>query len=279
MTDDTQAAPWNDAVGEAWVRHSESYDETLAPFGHAAMDRLGVQGAGSVLDVGCGTGATTVELATRSGGASVVGVDLSRRMLDRAEQRVTPSDPVRFVVADVQSDPLPGGPFDRVFSRFGVMFFPDPVVAFTRIADAMAEGGRMAFVCFKGPEANPFIVVPLLAAAAAHLRLPPMPPPDAPGPFSLADADGLRDLLGTAGLVEVRVEDGPDEAVMRGEDVTTIATRLLEQNPVTGPALRSASPDARRAAVAAAAEAISGHFSGAEVRMDAGTWVVTARKG
>jgi ubiquinone/menaquinone biosynthesis C-methylase UbiE len=274
-----QAALWNDAVGEAWVRNSDHYDETLAPFGLAAMERLDLRPGHAVLDVGCGTGAATLELAARNGGAPVVGVDLSAPMVERARRRVPEADRsrVRFEVVDVQADPLPGGPYDRVFTRFGVMFFGDPVRAFRRVAEATASGGRLAFVCFKDPAFNPLITVPVLAAAA-HLALPPMPAPDAPGPFSMADPAATTQVLEQAGFADVAMHDGPAEAAMRGDDLHEVARRLLEQNPVTGPALRSADDATREAAVVAAAEAIAPHASDGVVRMGTGTWVVSARR-
>ena len=272
---------WNEVVGEAWARHSEEYDATLAPFGAAAMEVLDLRPEHRVLDVACGTGATTIDLGQRVGAGFVLGLDLSRPMLDQAVARLArlePAPPVRFALADVQSDPIPDGPFDRAFSRFGVMFFSDPVVAFGRIRSALVDDGRLAFVCFQEPGANPFIVGPLLAVSEV-LRLPPLPAGDAPGPFSLAQRERTERILEAAGFAEVGVSPGPDHAVMYGADIDGVARRLLEQNPMTGPALRTASPQDQAAAVAAVVEVLSPHVDGDAVTMDASTWLVTARCG
>lgn len=279
MANDAQVTLWNEVVGEAWVRHSEEYDATLAPFGHAAMEVLDLRVGHRVLDIGCGTGATTIELGRRVGDGFVLGLDLSRPMLDQAVARLARLEsppPVRFVLGDVQSDPIPDGPFDRAFSRFGVMFFSDPVAAFGRTRAALVDDGRMAFVCFADPGANPFIVGPLLAASEV-LRLPPLPAGDAPGPFSLAQVERTEQILETAGFAEVTISPGPDHAVMPGADIDGVAQRLLEQNPMTGPALRAASPQDQAAAVAAVVEVLSPHVDGDGVTMGASTWLVTAR--
>lgn len=278
MPNDEQAALWNDSVGDAWVRHADHYDATLGPFGREVMDRLELRPGDRVLDVGCGAGHTTLELASRVAPGEVLGVDLSVAMVDEAVRRAAAGGVanVHLLEADVQSLPLAVDAYDVAFSRFGVMFFSEPLVAFSHLAAAMVPGGRLGFSCFQGPAVNPFIVVPVLAAAS-HLDLAPMPDPGAPGPFSLADPDHTAALLGAAGLEGVTIEPGPDEAVLGGaDDLEALATRVLEQNPATGPPLARAASGVRRAAVAAAARALGEHRQGDDVRMGAGTWIVLA---
>lgn len=279
MQPGSQAALWNDAVGAAWVRHADWYDTTLAPFGRAVMTQLDIQSGERVLDLGCGTGSTTVDLATLAAPGEVVGVDVSAPMLDEARRRLDAEGVAnaRVVEADLQADELDAGAYDVAFSRFGVMFFEDPVRAFTNVARALVPGGYLGFVCFQGPPANPFIVVPVLAAAA-HLELPPMPAPDAPGPFSLAEPDRIRQVLEAAGFVDVAIGEGPPEAILTGaDDLDALAVRVLEQNPATGPALLAASPEVRESAIAAVAAALGEHRAADQVRLGAGTWIVTAR--
>lgn len=231
------------------------------------------------MDVGCGTGSTTLELASQAAPADVLGVDFSAQMIGEADRRAVAAGApnVRLLEADVQSVPLGVDAYDVVFSRFGVMFFSEPVVAFSNLAVALVSGGRLGFVCFQAPAANPFIVTPVLAAAR-HLEMPPMPPPGAPGPFSLADPDRTAALLRAAHFEDVTIEEGPGEAELGGAgDLDVLATRLLEQNPSTGPALAEASPNLRRAAVDAAAQALGEHRQGEVLRMGAGTWIVLGR--
>ena len=280
MTEDAQATLWNDVVGDAWVRHVGSFDATLAPFGDAVIQRLHPDPGDRVLDVGCGAGTTTLGLAATVAPGEVVGVDLSARMLGEARRRVDAGNVanIRLVEADVQTTDLGDGDFDLAFSRCGVMFFPDPVAAFSNIAKAIKPGGRMGFVCFMSAMENPFIMVPVLASAA-HLDLPPPPQPGDPSPFSLAEPDQTTALLESAGLTDVEIEPGPDEAVLYGAtDIGPLAERVLEQNPGTAGRLAAVDPSVRAAAIRAAAEVLAEHREDDVVRMGAGTWIVTARR-
>lgn len=278
MSNDAESVIWNGAVGSAWARHAEHYDATLAPFGEAVMERLQLQADASVLDVGCGTGATTVELARRVSPGSAVGVDLSSPMLVAAQRRAGAggTENLAFHRVDVGADEIPGGPYDVAFSRFGVMFFDDPVAAFANIRRSMVPGGRLGFICFKGPFENPFIVTPLLAAASL-LQLPPPPGPGQPSPFSLADPDQTRSMLESAGFDQIVIDDGPTEAVLGGaDDLDALALRVLEQNPLSGPALGSVDGSVRAAAIAATADAVRPFVVGDRATLGAATWVVTA---
>jgi len=275
----TQAELWSGPVGRSWVRNARMYDTILEPLGRAALDRLEPSPGHRVLDIGCGTGATTLEIGRRvRPGGTVVGVDVSRPMIEFAQARAADeadADNVEFARLDVESDPLPG-PFDAAFSRLGVMFFENPVAGFSAIASALRTGGRFAFVCYAAPAANPFITVPT-GAALARLGGPPPPPSGGPGPFALADPGYVHSLLESAGFESVSVSPGPDEVILGPvEDLDDIARQALEQNPQAMMAM-TANPGAREDAVAAAAAALGDHVTDGEVRMGAKTWVVEAR--
>jgi SAM-dependent methyltransferase len=273
-----QAKVWNSSVGDAWVTHAEHFDLTLAPFGEAVMARLDLRAGSRVLDVGCGTGATTLRLAAMVTPSNVVGVDLSVPMLAAARQRAAAAavEDVEFVEHDVESAPLATGAFDVAFSRFGVMFFTDPVRAFTHIRQSLVPGGQLGFVCFQHPTANPFIVVPT-SAAAPHLSLPAPAGPTEPSPFSLADRMRTTAVLAEAGFVDVSMEPGPTEAVLgHTDDLRTLALRVLEQNPAISGALGSASAIDRDAAVDATVRALEPYWRDGRVALGASTWIVTA---
>lgn len=193
----SQADLWSGPVGDSWVRNASAYDRALEPLGRAALDLLELKPALRVLDVGCGTGTTTFEIARRlHPGGSVIGVDVSHPMIEYARTRVPDAvdgASVEFAVLDVETDEL-SGPFDAAFSRLGVMFFDRPAVAFANIASSLIAGGCLAFVCLKSPAENPFISVPV-GAALTVLNGPGMPPRGSAGPFSLADPDRVRELL------------------------------------------------------------------------------------
>ncbi len=273
-----QAKVWNGPVGEAWVEHANDFDKTLEPFGRAAMSRLEVAGR-RVLDVGCGTGATTIALAALAHPATVTGVDLSAPMLAEAKRRAEQLgvSNIAFVESDVEATAIGSGLYDVAFSRFGVMFFADPVVAFTHIRESLTDGGQLGFVCFQSPAQNPFIMTPV-SAAAAYLRMPPPAAPNAPSPFAFADRDRTESILRDAGFRNITIEAGPTEAVLGDnvDDLQHLARRLLEQNPAAAVAFGAATDSDRNAAVTAAATALEPHRVAGRVVLGAATWIVTA---
>ena len=149
-------------------------DAMLAPLMTAALDRARPAVGETVLDVGCGCGATLLALADRVGpDGSILGVDISAPMLDRARERVRDSAMrnVRLTRSEAAVHAFEPGAFDLAFSRFGVMFFDDPDRAFANIRSALAATGRLAFVCWAPPRDNPWLTVPL-TVARQHLHHP-----------------------------------------------------------------------------------------------------------
>jgi len=199
---------WNEQAGPQWVAGADRLDALLSHLGEIAMERARLPAGARVLDVGCGCGDTSLTLARRVGPAGrVLGIDISGVMLERARERAHAAavSHVAFTQADAQTHTFPRAEFDAVFSRFGVMFFADPTAAFANLGGALRAGGQVTFVCWRPLAENPWILVPLMAAAA-HVTLPPPPAPGTPGPFSLGDADRVRDILQQAGFVEVVCE-------------------------------------------------------------------------
>jgi SAM-dependent methyltransferase len=269
---------WNEISGPKWVALHERVDAQIAPLGRLALDRSRLRPGARVLDVGCGCGATTVEIARRvTPGGAVTGVDVSDVMLDVARTRAhdVPGVPIAFLNADAQTHAFEGGAFDLVFSRFGVMFFAEPAAAFRNLHAALAPGGRLAFVCWQALGDNPWMMVPL-AAAASLLDLPPPPAPDAPGPFSFADTVRVRGILERAGFAEVGFEAVYEDLLLGGGgDFDATIEFLLQMGP-TGAAIRQADP-ARAAPVAAAVREALGPWVRPEgVRMGSAAWIVTA---
>lgn len=279
MAQNSQLDAWNGESGRAWVEHVDHFDSMLAPFGQAVIDRLALRSGDRVVDLGCGVGATTLSIAASVAPAMVVGVDISEPMLAVARARASAmgSPNVAFRLHDIQDEPLEPGSFEVAFSRFGVMFFPEPERAFTRVRHALVDGGRLGFICFQGPFDNPMILQPVMAAAA-HVEMLPPPGPTEPSPFSLADPDRVRSLLQGAGFADIRIEPGPSSADLgSAHDLESTARRALEQNPGIAPGLAAAAPSARQAAIDAAVESMSQHVVDGRVVMGAATWVVTAR--
>jgi ubiquinone/menaquinone biosynthesis C-methylase UbiE len=157
MADDRehgQSQDWDETEAEHWVAQERRYEAMLAPFGLRMLDAVALAQGESVLDVGCGSGSTSLEVGRRTGpGGSVLGVDVSPAMIGRARQRAAEEGlvHVRFEQGDAQTHPLSDGRFDAVLSRFGLQHFTDPPAAFANLTRALQPGGRIAFVCWQGP--------------------------------------------------------------------------------------------------------------------------------
>jgi ubiquinone/menaquinone biosynthesis C-methylase UbiE len=203
-----QITYWNEVSAPKWLRFQKVLDQQLGELGRSVMDRAAIRAGEHVLDVGCGCGDTTLELARRVGrDGSVVAIDVSTPMLERAIENARAREVanVAFWNADAQTYGLPPAAFDLVYSRFGVMFFVDPARAFSNLGRALRSGGRVSFVCWQALERNAWMAVPM-AAAARVIPSPARPGPEAPGPFSFADPNRVRGILGGAGFTDVTVE-------------------------------------------------------------------------
>jgi ubiquinone/menaquinone biosynthesis C-methylase UbiE len=274
-----QADYWNGGAGQTWVEINRLLDMELKPLGAEAQGALGPKPGERLLDLGCGAGDTSLDLARAVGPqGSVLGVDISRLLLDLAARRAEAAGlKIRFEAADAQtadflSADFGGQSFDGAFSRFGVMFFSDPEAAFANIRGALRPQGRLAFVCWRPPEENPLMTAPM--KAAAHL-LPPEEPSDplAPGPFAFADPERVRRILTGAGFADVAIR--PFDARVGGwtaEEALIVAQRV---GPL-GRLLRE-NPDLRPKVLEAVTQEMARH-AGADgkVRMGAAVWIVTA---
>src|SRR6266545_878935 len=226
-----QAEFWDGHEGDHWVRHQERYDQLTGAFTPSLLDAAAIGDTDRVLDVGCGNGQTTRLAARAAAHGSALGLDLSTAMLDRARREATAEGVTNatFERGDAQVHPFSPGAFDVAISRFGIMFFADPAAGFANIAAALRPGGRLVFVCWQDAMANEYLTVP----AGALLELVPLPDlggPDEPGPFSLADPDRIRSLLGKAELDQVTVT--PVETPMRLGDDADDAVAFIAENDI-----------------------------------------------
>ena len=203
-----QAEYWNSESGRRWIACQEALDQRFAPLTELLIDRARVDCGACVVDVGCGTGATTLELAGVVGAhGSVLAVDISEPLLAVARRRVMQGGHanVRLVRGDAQTHRFERASYDLAVSRFGVMFFDDPVGAFRNLARALRPGGRLAFVCWAALEDNPWFAVPL-EVGVERLGPPEPRPRRAPGPLALSEQDYVDEILSAAGLADVRIE-------------------------------------------------------------------------
>lgn len=271
-----QIAYWNAGAGETWAQLQERMDNQLAPLGRRVMAELDLVAGQKVLDIGCGAGQTTLQLAEAVGHAGqVLGVDISHPMLEVARRRARTegASNTSFLEADAQAHGFEPGAFDVVFSRFGVMFFSDPTAAFANIHSAMKPGGRLAFVCWRTPAESPVMTLPMAAAAPF---LPPQPPPadpTAPGPFAFADPERVRRILSDAGFSEVAAT--PHDEKIGGGNLDQTLEVSLRVGPLGG--LLRENPDKRDSVIAAVREALAVHEGPDGVKLNSATWIVTAR--
>ncbi len=257
----------------AWAEVRELLELQLAPLGRRALAGLAPQPGERILDIGCGGGETALDLVRAvAPNGTVVGIDLSAAVLTFAQSAAEGCQRLQFVQADAQVYPFEPASFDAAFSRFGVMFFADPTVAFINIRRSLKLGGRLAFVCWRALKENPLDILPLRAASA---YLPPQPPhdPDAFGPFAFADPDRVRRILENAGFGEIEIT-AHDEQVGSGDLDAMLA--VCSRVGALGKILRE-NPELRAATLPAVRSALAAHDGPDGVRLNAATWVVTAR--
>jgi SAM-dependent methyltransferase len=203
-----QAEYWNSESGRRWIAHQEALDQRFVPLTEMLMARAGVRSGACVVDVGCGTGATTLQLARAVGAyGSVLAVDISDPLLAVARRRLMQGGhaTVRFVLGDAQIHRFERASYDLVISRFGVMFFEDPVGAFRNLLGALRPGGRLAFVCWGPLEDNPWFAL-ALQVGVEKLGPPEPRPRRAPGPLALSEPDYIDEILNAAGFAGIEID-------------------------------------------------------------------------
>jgi SAM-dependent methyltransferase len=227
-----------------------------------------------VLDIGSGTGQTTLDAARSASCGSVLGVDLSARMVEvarRAAERAALTN-ARFVQADAQIYPFADQTFTVAISRLGAMFFGDPLAAFTNSARAVRPGGRLVLVVWQPLPRNEWIVA--ISTALAAGRDLPAPAPEAPGPFSMSDPARVRTLLTIAGFIDSQVE-GRTEPMYFGHS-TRDAYQFV--SGMTGWMLQGLDDDGRARALDALRSTIEAHHTDLGVLYGSASWLITANR-
>lgn len=262
---------------EAWERRADGLNQFSDLYGAGAIEALGAQPGERIVDVGCGPGTTAVQLAELVGPEGrVTALDIAESMAAAARRRAERSGAtnVDVVVHDLELAPL-DEVYDAVFSRFGVMFFPDPPAAFANLARSLRPGGRLSCVVWGPLEENPWMFVPTMGAAGVLGADLALPGPGEPGPFSLADPDVVRSLLGGTGFEQVEVARVDGDRVVPEAVADDEVRILLEVGPL-GEAYEAADDATRRAAVQGVLDAIEPFRDGDGWRLAGSARVVTA---
>jgi ubiquinone/menaquinone biosynthesis C-methylase UbiE len=271
-----QIAFWNGAAARRWLDLDAKQDVVFAPITEALFERARLAAGERVLDVGCGGGGTTIEIARRVGPSGrAVGLDVSGPMLEAARRRASPESPIAFILADAATHVFAPASFDALVSRFGVMFFADPTGAFANLRGALRRGGRVVFTCWRAAKLNAWQMTPLRAALRCVPRLTERGPED-PGPFSFADEARVRRVLDRAGFVKVELAAldleidiaaglGFESAVTTTQSIGA-ASRAMEGRP----------DHERAAAVAEIRAALAPLRRGDTLPLGAAVWIVEA---
>ncbi|WP_210163328.1 class I SAM-dependent methyltransferase [Niveispirillum irakense] len=269
---DDQAQLWNGAAGRAWAEECTMMDAMLHPFQERLVAAVAAQGGQRVLDVGCGTGAVTLAIARNRPAGMVTGIDISAPMLAAAEVRARAAglDP-RFLLADAESHDFAESGFDLVVSRFGVMFFGQPVSAFANLWRATRPGGNLCFFAWRSAVENSFMS---LAEKAASSFLPPLPPrqPHAPGQFAFADRDHVAGILRDSGWGEIDIAPMDVEC---GLPLDRLPTYLSRFGPL-GRVMDGLEPGRRQEVLAHLLTSFAPFIQGEEARFTAACWQVNA---
>jgi SAM-dependent methyltransferase len=272
-TNREQAALWNGASGEAWVREQTLLDASFVNFEKVLVDQVARSGARRVLDVGCGSGATTLAIARHLGAAgSCTGIDISAPLIDLARERAARDGVAAgFLLGDAQTHEFGDDRYDLAVSRFGIMFFDDPVAAFANLRGAVRVGGELRAIAFRAARENPFMTA---AERAAAPLLPDLPQrrPDGPGQFAFADRARVHGILSAARWSDIELTPVDVPCAFPASELVGYFTRL---GPVA-PVLRGADEATRGRVIDAVRDGFAPFVQGDEIRFSAACWMISA---
>lgn len=271
---------WNTTGGQMWVDNQTIISSSMTPLGQVAMNALHLAEGDRVLDIGCGFGDTSFEISQRVGADGwVLGVDISRIIIASAKQNMLSKKHrnIDFECIDAQTHKFPESIFDAVYSRLGVMFFEDSEAAFSNIRQSLTPGGHMAFVCWQPMEAIEWISLPL-EIVASYVSLPPSSSPESPGPFSFGDPGKVKQVLNSAGFVDIEIESSISKICIgvNTDEALNFLTHI-------GPAGKILDDPEINIAIqtrftAELRSVLSSRLTDRGVELGAATWIVSARK-
>jgi ubiquinone/menaquinone biosynthesis C-methylase UbiE len=277
----SEEAMWAGPSGQRWLANAERFEETMRPIGEALITSAALRAGEKVIDVGCGAGAMSLEIARRVGsGGSVTGVDISPGLVGEATRRAAAAKldgSARFVVADAARTSLPPGAADCLISRFGTMFFTDPYGAFVHLHGLLRAGGRLALAHWAPLKENPWMLE-VRTILAAHFEMP-IVPPRTPGPFAFEEPDYLRDILTKAQFAEIHTTPWQTQMFVGGPGSSpeSAANFLMNALSMAQRAL-DAPEEVLNKVRKELRDRLQTYMTPEGVRMPASLWMTTARK-
>ena len=265
---------WKEDGGQRWADMIDATENSISVFDDKLFEKASISEGEIVLDVGCGGGTTSIEIAQRvTANGHVTGLDISVPILNIARQRGKAFSNLEFEEADA-ADFNPGSEvYDLIFSRFGLMFFSKPVDAFSNLKAMLKQSGRIVFLCWRTFDENPWMKEPAEAVFKVIPPQGPAPGPDAPGPFSLGDRGKIENIMNQAGYKAMEIE-AIDINLEIGnlEETVNFFTRM-------GPAaslIAEADEDRKQAAITSLTESLRDYETAAGVSMPGAAWIVSA---
>jgi len=271
---------WSGKGGDIWVERQNAMDTMLSPLGEAALNKLNLNEGENVLDIGCGCGHTTLNIAKRiSPDGQVTGLDISEPMLKRAKESANEMSisNASFNCVDVQTDDMGEEVYSAAFSRFGVMFFEDPVAAFCNISKSLITGASLSFVCWQSPALNPWQSL-FIEAVKKYVDLP-SPPPRSPSPFAFMESEYVSSILEESNFQNIMIEGHEAEVNMfSGRSLSDSVKDYISINPVVSGMLKDSTEQEKTEIINSAIEAFSPYYSAKGLMFPSATWLVTTTK-
>jgi SAM-dependent methyltransferase len=274
QSDDEQEKLWNGVAGRGWVEAQELLDQLFKPFEDLLVEAVSARSVSRVLDVGCGTGGTTLAVARLLGAKGCcIGIDISDPMLAAARARAEREGaPASFIRANAQTHAFEPASFDMIISRFGVMFFDDSVRAFANLRRAARDDAGLRFIAWRSAVENPFMTTAERAAAPLLPNLPARRP-DAPGQFAFAEQRRVSRILEESGWAGIEIRPIDVACTLPEQELVRNVSRL---GPL-GRILHETDEQTRNQVLEAVRAAFDPYVHGAEVRFTAACWMVSAR--
>ena len=271
---------WSGKGGDIWVERQNAMDTMLSPLGEAALNKLNLNEGENVLDIGCGCGHTTLNIAKRiSPDGQVTGLDISKPMLKRAKESANEMSisNASFNCVDVQTDDIGEEVYSAAFSRFGVMFFEDPIAAFRNINKSLITGASLSFVCWQSPALNPWQSL-FIEAVKKYVDLP-SPPPRSPSPFAFMESEYVSSILEESNFQNIMIEGHEAEVNMfSGRSLSDSVKDYISINPVVSGMLKDSTEQEKTEIINSAIEAFSPYYSAKGLMFPSATWLVTTTK-